>query len=113
MEASDAETVNEVIADQVSEEEAVDEARIEGDACEELSQEGRVASEEAEDFSSLAEEEINALDELAREGDERRSIRTEATAPGPRQFLKPGGDWGARRRRCGGRFDSRPATGSR
>lgn len=94
MEASDAEIVNEVTADQLSEQEAVDEARIEGDACEQLSHAGRVAAEEAEDFSSLGEEELNALDELGRAEDERPSIRTEATALGPRQFLRTGGDWG-------------------
>lgn len=94
MEAPDAEIVNEVTVDELSEEDAVDEARIEGDACEQVSEEGRVTSEEAEDFSSLAEEEISALDDLARAEEDRRSVRTEAPALGPRQFLRPGGGWG-------------------
>ena len=59
-----------------------------------MSQEARVPSEEAEDFSSLAEEEIDA----STSSRERRTKagRSGTQAPGgrPEQFLKPGGDWG-------------------
>ena len=94
MEARDAELVDAVVADDISEEEAVDQAQIEGDACEHVSEEGRVTVEEAEDFSSLDEEEISALDELVRAEDEFRSIQTEARALTPAKFLQPGGEWG-------------------
>ncbi len=94
MEARDSELVDEVVTDDLSEEEAVDQAGIEGDACEHVSEEGRVPSEEAEDFSSLGEEEIRALDELVRADDERRSVGAEARGLTPGQFLRPGGGWG-------------------
>lgn len=94
MESRDTEVVNEVVADQLSEEEAVDEARIEGDACEQVAAEGRVTSKEAEDFSSLEEEEISALDALVRAEDEGQAVGTEARGLSPGQFLEPGGDWG-------------------
>ncbi len=94
MEARDSELVDEVVTDDLSAEEAVDQAGIEGDACEHVSEEGRVPSEEAEDFSSLGEEEIRALDELVRADDERRSVGAEARGLTPGQFLRPGGGWG-------------------
>ena len=94
MAARDSELVDEVVTDDLSEEEAVDQAGIEGDACEHVSEEGRVPSEEAEDFSSLEEEEIRALDELVRADDEPRSVGAEARGLTPGQFLRPGGGWG-------------------
>lgn len=93
MEAQGSEPKQQIIADEVSEEQAIEIAGIEGDDCEHVSEDGRVPPEEAEDFSSLDEQEIDTLDALSEAQDEGA-----AAAPpiglSAGQLLRPGGGFG-------------------
>jgi putative peptidoglycan binding protein len=76
METQEHDSEHEIIAEDLSEDEAVQIAEVEGDDCEAVSEEEGVEADDADDFSSIDDED-DTLEGLS-----------------PRQFLAPGGDWG-------------------
>lgn len=88
MATRESEPTQQIIADELFEEQAIETAQVEGDDCEHVSEEGQVPPEEAENYSALDDEELGTLDELSEAKDE-GAAAAEAARLAPQPTTQP------------------------